>query len=176
MDEVTMSRCKPRSKAPDLEVETVSGNAWTLSRQSPSLFTMVVFYRGWHCPICKTYLQQLEKYLEQFRKRGVEAIAISGDTKERALKSMKEWDLNAVTIGYGQCIDSMRDWGLYISNSIKEAEPSQFGEPGVFLIQPNGELYYAATNSMPFARPSFKDLLAAIDWVTEHKYPARGEA
>ncbi len=99
-------------------------------------------------------------------------IAVSGDAKDRAYRSKKEWNLNNLTIGYAQSVDSMRKWGLYVSNSIKESEPAQFGEPGVFLIQPDSELYYIAINSMPFARPSIKELLSAVDWVIENNYPA----
>ncbi len=163
-------------KTPDLKVETLPSGAWTLSMQSPQLFTIIVFYRGLHCPICKTYLKDLERYIKDFWQRGIEVIVVSGDASERAQTSMNEWGLNVLTIGYGQSIDSMREWGLYVSNSITVSEPTQFGEPGVFLIQPTRELYYAAINSMPFARPSFKDLLSAVDWVSENNYPARGEA
>ncbi len=165
----------PRQKTAPLEVQIVNGSTWKLSDQNPKTFTMVVFYRGWHCPICQTYLQDLEQRLKEFWHRGVDVIAVSGDVKDRATRSKEEWGLDKLTIGYGQEIDSMQDWGLYVSNSIKEEEPSKFGEPGVFLIQPDGELYYAAINSMPFARPRFKDLLSAVDFVKENTYPARGE-
>ncbi len=171
-----MSHLMPRQKTPDLEVKMLTGGTWRLFEQHPHLFTMIVFYRGAHCPICKTYLKDLERHLEEFENRGIEVIAVSGDDKDRAHESKTGWELNKLTIGYDQSIASMRGWGLYVSNSIKESEPTQFGEPGVFLILPTGELYYAVINSMPFTRPSFKDLLSAVDWVAENKYPARGEA
>ena len=56
MDNLTVLHGKLRSKATDLEVETYSENTWVLSHQNPKLFTTVVFYRGWYCPICKSYL------------------------------------------------------------------------------------------------------------------------
>ncbi len=70
----------------------------------------------------------------------------------------------------------MRAWGLFVSRSIKDGEPAEFAEPGLFLISPDGTVYYEAVNSMPFGRPQFGDLLQAIDFVTENDYPARGEA
>jgi len=36
-------------------------------------------------------------------------------------------------------------------------------------------LYYGSTQTMPFARPIFKDLLGAIDFAISKNYPARGE-
>ncbi|MEX2492464.1 MAG: peroxiredoxin-like family protein [Nitrospirales bacterium] len=171
-----MTKLLPRTHAPELEVKTIEGNIWKLSKLDPPTFTMIVFYRGLHCPICKTYLKDLEGKWREFTKRGVEMIAISGDTEERATKSKQEWGLEQLMVGYDQAMSSMREWGLYISHRIKDSEPAQFGEPGVFLIRPGGELYYIAINSMPFGRPSFRDLLSTVDWVTENSYPARGEA
>jgi hypothetical protein len=83
-------------------------------------------------------------------------------------------------IGYGLSLASAREWGLYISasrgkTSIGIEEPALFSEPGVFIVRPDGTLYYGATQTMPFARPQFQDLLGAIDFAIAKDYPARGE-
>jgi hypothetical protein len=54
-------------------------------------------------------------------------------------------------------------------------EPALFSEPGVFLVRPDGTLYYGAVQTAPFARPNFNDLLGALDFVIANNYPARGE-
>ena len=54
-------------------------------------------------------------------------------------------------------------------------EPSLFVEPGIFVVRPNQTLYFAIVQTMPFARPSFGDILKAIDFVIAKDYPARGE-
>jgi len=59
--------------------------------------------------------------------------------------------------------------------SIGIEEPPLFNEPGVFLVKPDGTLYYGAVQTMPFARPQFQDLLGAIDFAIAKDYPARGE-
>ena len=165
----------PRTKAPELELHTVSDGTWKLSEQAPENFTMIVFYRGLHCPVCRRYLQGLERKLDDFSSRGVEVIAISGDTQERAAQAKEEWELEKLRIGYGQSIDSMREWDLFISRATNESEPDLFGEPGLFLIRPDGTVYYEAIQSMPFGRPIFQEMLGAIDWVLQNDYPARGE-
>ena len=81
---------------------------------------------------------------------------------------------------YGLGLQTARSWGLYISagrgaTSIGIEEPALFSEPGVFLIKPDGTLYYGSTQTMPFARPQFQDLLGAIDVAIAKDYPARGE-
>jgi hypothetical protein len=45
----------------------------------------------------------------------------------------------------------------------------------LFLIRPDQTLYYGAVQTMPFARPSFSDLMLAIDYSINKDYPARGE-
>lgn len=137
---------------------------------------MLVFYRGLHCPVCRTYLSELDRKLDEFMRRGVEVIAISGDDAERARCTVEEWKLARLTIGYGQSIASMREWELFVSRGIKDAEPELLGEPGLFLVRPDGTLYYAAVNSMPFGRPRLDDMLAAVDFIIARDYPARGEA
>lgn len=167
---------KPRTKVPNLELPTVGGGRFDFRVQHPQSFSMLVFYRGLHCPICKTYLRDLDHRLEEFAKRDVEAVAISTDTKERAEQSKKEWGIEHLAIAYDLSIEHARQWGLYISASIKENEPRLFAEPGLFLIRPDGTLYCASVQTMPFARPSFSDVLQAVAFVIETDYPARGEA
>lgn len=167
---------KPRTKVPSLNRPTLAGTGFDLAAQHPRSFTMIVFYRGLHCPICKTYLRDLDRRLDEFAKRGVEVVAISSDTRERAEQSKKEWGLERLSLAYDLTIEEARRWGLYISAGIKEGEPPLFAEPGLFLIRPDGTLYAASIQTMPFARPSFADVLAALDFIAQKNYPPRGEA
>jgi peroxiredoxin len=167
---------KPRAKVPSLDLPTVGGGRFDLAAQRPQHFSMLVFYRGLHCPICKSYLRDLDRKLEDFAKRGVVVVAISTDGKDRAERARAEWGIERLAMAYGLTIDQARQWGLFISSSIKAEEPPLFAEPGLFLIRPDGALYCASIQTMPFARPSFGDVLQAVAFVTEKNYPARGEA
>ena len=69
-----MSTITPRTKTPELEFETVDGDTWRLSDQKPKNFTMIVAYRGLHCPICKNYLRDLDRNKGEFEKRGVNVV------------------------------------------------------------------------------------------------------
>lgn len=170
----------PRQAAPALTLNTVGGGTWSLDQQTPENFTLVVFYRGLHCPICKTQLNDLQNKLDEFGKRGVNAIAVSSDTRERAEETASNWGLDRLTLGYGIDLQTARNWGLYISaskgkTSIGIEEPALFSEPGLFLIKPDGTVYFASVQTMPFARPHFADILGAIDFAVKNGYPARGE-
>lgn len=170
-----MSTLKPRAPVPALEVALTDGSTWKLSEQQSEHFTMIVFYRGLHCPVCKIYIRELEEKVNEFAARGVNVIAISSDTLERAQQSCSEWGLTNLPIGYRFPVVRARDWGLFVSHAIKDTESDEFFEPGLFLIKPDRTLYASSINSMPFARPHFSDVLNAIDFVVKNDYPARGE-
>jgi len=157
-----------------LSVDTVSGEVWTLSERDPERFTMIVFYRGLHCPVCKSYISELEGLVDDFRERGVEVVAISGDDEDRAKEAKDEWGLSNVEIGYGMTTEEMTEWGLFVSSGLLDDEPERFGEPGLFLVDAENVVYYAAVNSMPFGRPSLTEMLDAVDFVIEKHFPARG--
>lgn len=171
-----MTHPLPQTPAPPLDRPLVTGGRFTLSHHRPGSFTLVVFYRGWHCPICRGYLQQLQKALPELKDLGVTTVAASADTDERARRTVDEWHLDKLPVAYGQTEDSMRQWGPYLSKGIKDPEPELFGEPGVYLINPDGTTHMAALNSMPAARPRIEDLLGAINYFIRTDYPARGEA
>ena len=104
----------------------------------------------------------------------------SSDDAERAQAMATKVNAQSVRFGHGLSLASARQWGLYVSTSrgttsIGIEEPALFSEPGVFLVKPDGTLYYGAVQTMPFARPSFQDLLGAIDFAIAKDYPARGE-
>jgi len=63
-----MKNILPRKEVPNLRVNTTSGMQWDLQEQNPENFTMLVFYRRLHCPVCKSYLQELNKKISEFEK------------------------------------------------------------------------------------------------------------
>ncbi|MGH1352520.1 MAG: peroxiredoxin-like family protein [Methyloligellaceae bacterium] len=170
----------PRQQVPQLSLPTIGGATWTLYEQKPEEFTMFVVYRGLHCPLCAKYLGDLNNKIEKFKERGVDVIIASSDTQERAEQAKAEWGLDKLTVAYGMSMEQGRQWGLYISTSRGKTstgvmEPDLFLEPGIFLIRPSQELYFATVQTMPFARPSFAEILGALDFVKASNYPGRGE-
>lgn len=175
-----IGRLVPRQPVPGLSVQTLSGAEWTLSAQTPERFTMVVFYRGFHCAVCQTYLRELDRLKPEFDQRGIGVFAVSSDTRERAEMSQAKWGLPSLDLGFGLPIPVARSWGLYVSSSRGKAtngveEPATFSEPGLFVVRPDGTLYWAATQTMPFSRPHFAEMVQAFDMVHKIDYPARGE-
>ncbi len=171
----------PRTPVPSLELQLApDGAAFSLHAERPAHFSLVVVYRGLHCPICRTQLRDLESKLDAFIEKGVGVIALSTDSEERAARAKTDWGLPRLRVGYGFSLGAAREWGLFLSagrgtTSIGVEEPALFAEPGLFLVRSDGTLYFSSVQTMPFARPSFADILGAIDFVIAKDYPARGE-
>ncbi len=170
----------PRRKTPDLTVETLDHGTFDLATDKSERGTVVCFYRGLHCPICANYLTEFEKQTPAFAERGVTTIAISSDTEERARGMADKIEAKALRFGYGLPLAKAKEWGLYISTSrgvtsIGIEEPALFAEPGLFMVTPEQTLYYGSVQTMPFVRPHFSELVAALDFAIAKDYPARGE-
>jgi peroxiredoxin len=165
---------RPTEPAPDLTVPLLGGGTYRLADQHPRTFTMIVFFRGLHCPVCRAQLSELERRLAEFEERGIEVIAVSGETHERASQLAQEWKLDQLPLAYGLTEAQMRAWGLFVSHGIKDGEPELFNEPGLFLISPDHTVYYESILSMPVGRPRVDDLLGGIDYWVANGYPARG--
>ncbi len=170
-----MNRPVPKHTAPELQVSLLDGNQWDLKQQKPENFTLIVFYRGLHCPLCKKYLKQLHSLLPDFEERGVEVVAVSMDTEKRARLSRQKWELPHLNLGFELSEQSARAWALYLSAGVKEGEPKLFSEPGLFLVDDTNKLYYSAITSNPWGRPYLASFVKAVDYIVESGYPARGE-
>lgn len=171
----------PGDAAPALSVSTLSGDTFTLSASKPENYTIVVFYRGNHCPICRGYLKEIEGLYGQAKKQGLDVVAVSMDSEEKAretaetlAKDMGKESLE-LPIGYGLSLEAARQWGLFISEARPDSsEPAVFSEPGLFVVQPDNIVYSEVVQSNPLTRPDFASLLGGIDWVVANKYPIRG--
>jgi peroxiredoxin len=170
----------PRQLAPAQSIALVGGGRYELSSTTAARFRLLVFYRGLHCPLCRLHLRDLAAKAGAFAERGVEVIALSCDSPERAATARSEWGLEALSIGYGLTPAEARAWGLYLSQgrgatSKGLEEPAVFAEPGLFVLRADRTLQLSIVQSTPFARPAFVDVIRAIDFVIARDYPPRGE-
>jgi peroxiredoxin len=170
----------PRQKTPSLAVPTLDGTIFDVSKENSERGVVICFYRGLHCPLCATYLKELEKQTAAFAERGVTTIAISSDGKERTEAMAEKIGAKTLRFGYDLDLKKAREWGLFISTSrgktsIGIEEPALFSEPGLFMVNSDQTLYYGSVQTMPFVRPHFSELVGALDFAIANNYPARGE-
>lgn len=169
-------RIMPGQPVPSLSLPLAGGGTFTLGEKAPASFTLLVVYRGLHCPICKGYLNTLQDKLADLEALGITTVAVSSDDQDRAERAKADWKLDRLAIAYGMSIEEGRSWGLYVSKAISDKEPPYFLEPGLFLVQPDGTLYCASIQTMPFTRPDLEGIIGAVRFINDKGYPARGAA
>jgi hypothetical protein len=170
----------PRQPAPELVLPTVDKGPWSLREQALERFTLLVLYRGLHCPVCRAYLSRLNRLHNAVVARGVSVVAVSGDTAERAEKAVADRGLSDLTKPTA-CLSTRRAAGGFTSPAAAAGRRSasanlrSFPSPASSWCALTERCTSATVQTMPFARPHFDELLKAIDFVIKNDYPARGE-
>jgi peroxiredoxin len=159
---------------PAMSWEAVGGVS--VNPQAASGWRLLVVYRGKHCPLCKAYLKTLGEMKADFETAQVAVMTLSADPKEKAESEAREegWDF---PVGYGLTPEQMHTLGLYVSNPRSPEETDRpFAEPGVFVINPEGNAQIIDISNAPFSRPDLKALLKGVQFVMSKGYPVRGTA
>ena len=77
----------------------------------------------------------------------------------------------------GLTLEQMQDLGLYISIPRSEKETDHdFAEPGLFVINSDGQVQVVDISNNPFARPDLEVFVSGLEWIRapENNYPIRG--
>jgi len=138
-------------------------------------WTLLVVYRGKHCPRCKRYLNKFNGMLADWTAL-MDVVVVSADTAEKAQADAAEfgWDFD---LCYGMTEAQMRALGLYVSDPLSEAETTdRFAEPGTFAIRPDGTLMLVDISNGPASRPDLDELLDGMRFNIENDRPVRGTA
>jgi peroxiredoxin len=157
---------------PRFEVAAVGGGSIDLA--STPGWRLLSVYRGKHCPLCKKYYKTLDGMLDEFKAAGVSVVAMSADPKEKAEADVASegWRF---PVGYGLTLEQMRALGLYISEPRSPQETDRpFAKPGLFVVNPAGQLQIVDVSNAPFARPDLAAILMGIKLIQERNYPIRG--
>ncbi len=137
---------------------------------------MVVVYRGRHCPMCTKFLNNLAGFRQRLTDIGIDVAAVSGDSKEQLAEHTERLDVN-FPLHYGLTLEQMQDLGLYISVPRSEQETDHnFPEPGLFVINGDGQVQVTDISNNPFARPDLEVFVSGLEWIRkpENNYPIRG--
>jgi peroxiredoxin len=137
-------------------------------------WTMLVVYRGKHCPRCKKYLHILNAMRDQWTEAGFEIAVVSADTQEKAEVDRDEfgWKFD---LAYGLLESQMNTLGVYVTEPLSPSEAERpFAEPGTFVIRPDGSLLLIAISNGPSARPDLTELLDGMIFTKENDRPPRG--
>lgn len=171
----------PRLPVPALSRPTGGADLWSLAESQGDRCTLRTCCRGLHRPVCRAARGAVNRSLPQFAQRGVAVVALSSDSAEHAARTKAAGKLDALTSAHGLPLTQAYAGGSYVSGSRGKSSvgieiPAQSCAPGVFPVQADGPLYWAAAQTMPLARPHFAQMPSALDFVVKHHCPARGAA
>jgi peroxiredoxin len=119
--------------APALIGERAGGGSFDL-RELAGQPTVIVFYRGAHCPLCMQRLASLHERSGVYERLGARVVAVTGDGADVARNTARELDLDFPIVSVEH--DVLRAWGLLDDRSTLPA-------PGEFVFAENGTALFA---------------------------------
>ncbi|GFE52039.1 thioredoxin peroxidase [Roseobacter cerasinus] len=174
---MTSQKTPAGAQFPDVTVPKLGGGQMVLGRPQEGYdWQMVVVYRGRHCPLCTSYLKELEAVLPEFHALGVDVVAVSADPEAKATDQIALVQ-PSYPVGYDLSLDQMYELGLYVSDPRSAEETDHpFAEPGIFVVNADGQVQVTDISNAPFARPDLKSLLGGLGFIRnpENNYPIRG--
>lgn len=162
---------------PDIIIPNLDGGLINLGKLTENYdWKMVIVYRGNHCPICTKLLSEINQVLPELNKLNIDVVAVSANSTEKAKEQIAEVKPN-FRIGYDLNIDQMKNLGLFISKPRLGMGASRpFAEPGLFVINENGNVQVIDISNAPFARPNIELMMMGLRYVRNltEKYPING--
>jgi len=169
-----MAHLVPGRPFPAIDLPRAGGGRVTNADFDAPFMTVLNVYRGLHCPRCKAQLADFTAHRRDFDAAGLKIVSISTDPGDRAERAVAEWGLGDMPVGHDLTIGQARELGLFISETIREAEPAFFAEAGLHLVAADGTLWGSSINSFPFMRPTAAMVLDAAETRRARSYPPRG--
>jgi len=162
---------------PSLPVQNLDGETVDIAKPSNGAdWRMVVVYRGQHCPLCTKYLNRLDAYIERLHETGVSVAAVSADRPEQLERHIEKLETR-VPLYSGLTLEQMEQLGLYVSTPRSAQETDHlFPEPGLFVVNDEGNVQVVDLSNNPFVRPELEALVSGIEWIRDpsNNYPIRG--
>lgn len=155
------------AEVPEFDLSLLDGGSWSSLEPIEGRFRLLNIYRGKWCGQCKKHLKTLDKLMPAFRNVGVEIIAASADTRERAAEFADMLEIENLSIGFEFPMEAARELGVFVSARAKDEEMPLFFEPAHFLIGANHRVFAAWISSCAFARTSPQGILDYVEFIGE---------
>ena len=116
---------------------------------------------------------QVEALKDKFDELDTDILFVSADNAEKAKSFATEVNLN-LPVAYGISLAQMRKLGLYVSDPRPTETDLPFPEPGLFVINEQGQLHIVDISNAPFVRPDPELIIRGITHIKKNGYPIRG--
>ena len=168
-----MNPVRPADPFPDFSFNLISGDSVKVSDHLGT-WVMVIVYRGDHCPRCKAYIKRLHDLAPQYADRGVEILLAVTDPESvvKHTAAENQWTL---PVAHSLTLDQCKQLSLYLTpHAADNPVGGYYAEPGLFLVNPQGETQVIATSNSPSVRPDLEVVLDGIIGTQERNLPTRG--
>lgn len=161
--------------APEIIFTTAENKKVPLSEYYKKQAVVIIFYRGFWCPVCNKHLSEFAEKAKQIEASGAKLIAVSSESYDNVAKTKeqtganftiisdadgsirKDFDVNfKVTEDYQAMIQDKLKALIADTNANKQAE---LPVPATFIIDKNGKIVYKQFNPDYKIRASVEDIL-----------------
>ena len=166
-------------EAPLFEASDAAGNKFKLKNEIKNQPVVVIFYRGYWCPVCNKHLSQIQDSLQLIMEKGVKVLAISPE-KPEYLDKMSEKSGAEFTLLYDENNDIAKAYDVNFKPSSKQLftynvilgadmknthsdDSQQLPIPATYLINKDGKIVWRQFDRDYHNRASVKDILKAVD-------------
>ena len=153
---------------PTLDVRSSAGEPVAIARPADGRsWLLLLVYRGRHCPLCTQYLETLTTFTARLAAAGIEVIALSADSSNQLTAHLENLNLD-FPVHCGLTESQMAMLGLYRSEPRSAEETDHvFPEPGLFVVNANGQTQIVDIANNPFTRPDLEMLVSGLEWLRE---------
>ncbi len=176
IDETTIPKgLNVGDNAPVLSFTTADNKKQTLASYFEKQPVVIIFYRGYWCPVCNKHLSEFAEKAKEIEVAGAKLIAISSESYDNITKTkvqtgadftiisdidgsiMKAFDVNfKVTDEYQAMIKDKLKASIAETNANKQAD---LPVPATFIIDKKGKIVYKQFNPDYKVRASIEDIL-----------------
>ena len=168
--------------APDFTYH-INGETQSLKQTLEEGPVMLMFYRGYWCPVCNRYMKSIEDSLAMVRARGVRVLAVAPELQEYSekTKSQSGTSLDLISDTANQIIDAYdvrftttEKYQLRIQVGLmKSIEETNGGSndlpvPATYLIGTDQKIFFRHFNPDYRHRASIREIVEALDQKAGH--------
>ncbi|PKP30166.1 MAG: alkyl hydroperoxide reductase [Bacteroidetes bacterium HGW-Bacteroidetes-16] len=165
--------------APAFEALDANGHLFTLERVLKAGPVVIIFYRGFWCPVCNKHLGAIQDSLKMIEKSGVKVIAISPEKPEyldkMAEKTGAEFTLlydegyqiaKAYDVNFAPDKMQLFTYNVVLGGKLKEThsdDTQQLPIPATYIVNQDGMITWRQFDRDYKNRSSVKDILTALE-------------
>lgn len=166
-------------KAPMFEALDERGNKFKLKNEIKNQPVVIIFYRGYWCPVCNRHLSKVQDSLQLIVEKGVKVVAISPEKPEylnkMAEKSGAEFTLlydkgnsiaKAYDVNFKPSSKQLFTYNVILGADMKNTHSNDLQQlpiPATYLINKKGEIVWRQFDRDYHNRSSVKDIVEAVD-------------